>query len=115
MPTHDEYRESLVREVMERAPTDLTPQERLAALAFAADVLVFEPGHPMDRVIRTPLDDVMFQRRISVSSARKVRDLARALAAKGLLEAVELDGGTRYRFARLSGPEHDKGGQTDGH
>lgn len=114
MTTHDEHREALIREALDGAPDSLTPQERVAMVVFAADVLVFEPGHPFDRVIRTPLDDEMFQQRIHVSSARKVKDLARALERNGVLEPVELDGGTRYRFVHLSGSEHT-GGQTDGH
>ena len=114
MPTHDELREALIREVMEHAPHGLTPQQRLAALAFAADVLVFEPGHPYDRMIKTPLDDVQWQTWIEVSSARKVKDLARALVEKGVLETVHDGDVTRYRFPRLSGPEHTEG-QSDGH
>jgi hypothetical protein len=114
MTTHDEHREALIREIMERAPDSLTPQERLAALTFAADVLVFEPGHPLDRTIRTPLDDPMFQRRISVSSPRKVRDLAKSLAAKGVLEHVAER--QVYRFPDLPREAaSDQEGQSDGH
>ena len=103
MPTHDELREALVREVMDAMPPELTPQQRVAAMAFAADVLVFEPGHPYDRMVRTPLDDPMWQRRIHVSSVRRVKELARVLVEKGLLESVQVDDVTRYRFPPLSG------------
>jgi hypothetical protein len=103
MTTHDEHREALVREVMDSLPANLTPQERVAAMAFAVDVLVFEPGHPADRMVRTPLDDPMWLRRIHVTTARRVKELARALVKKGLLESVQVDDVTRYRFPPLSG------------
>jgi hypothetical protein len=111
MPTQDENREALVREVFAGAPSSLTPQEKLAAVAFAADVLVFEPGHPMDRVIRTSLDDPRFQEHIGVTSAQRVNALARSLAAKGVLERVE-DRQT-WRFVHL--PNRDQERPSDGH
>jgi hypothetical protein len=89
MPTQDENREALMQEVMRHAPGTLDKSELLAALAFAMDVEVFEPGHPFDRMIRTPLDDPKFQETIFVSSAEHVRALAQSLAAKGVLEPVE--------------------------
>lgn len=100
MTTHDEHSGSLLHEVMNHAPDTLTSQELAAAMVFAADVMVFEPGHPFDRVIRKPLDDPMFQRDLHVSGAAKVRALAQALAAKGVLEPVEER--NTYRIAHLN-------------
>lgn len=114
MTTHDEHREALIREVFAHAPGGLTPQQRVAMIAFAADVLVFEPGHPYDRMIKTPLDDPQWQTWIGVSTVRKVKELARALEAKGVLVAVQQGDVTRYRFPHLSGPEHTMEGQSDG-
>lgn len=109
MTTHDEHREALIREVMGGLPKGLTPQQRVAAIAFAADVLVFEPGHPYDRMVKTPLDDPQWQTWIEVSTPRKVKDLARVLVEKGVLETVQQGDVMRYRFPHLSGPEHTEG------
>lgn len=100
MTTRDEHSGDLLQEVMNHAPDTLTPKELAAAMVFAADVLLFEPGHPYDRVIRTPLDDPSFQANLHVNSAAKVRALAQALAEKGVLEPVA-DRQT-YRIAHLS-------------
>ena len=100
MTTHDEHSGSLLHEVMNHAPDTLTAQELAAAMVFAADVLLFEPGHPYDRMIRTALDDPSFQRDLHVSSAAKVKSLAQSLAEKGVLEAIA-DRNT-YRIAHLN-------------
>jgi hypothetical protein len=95
--TSDELKAALLGEVMQHRPASLTSMELLAALAFADDVRVFEPGHPAYRLIRTPLDDPRFQEYIKVNSAQKVKELAKALADKGVLEPV----GDTYRIADL--------------
>lgn len=99
MPTHDEHSGSLLDEVMNHAPDTLTALELAAAMVFAADVLAFEPGHPYDRMIRTPLDDPSFQASLHVTSADKVKALAQTLAEKGVLEPIP-DRQT-YRIAHL--------------
>lgn len=100
---------ALINEVMDHAPSTLTPQERVAAMVFAEDAWLHpdpaDRNHDRDRHIRTPLKDPMFQRRIGVSSAKKVLELAQALARKGVLENVTRGQKwqeAEYRFCRLA-------------
>ncbi|HTJ71437.1 MAG TPA: hypothetical protein VL551_28100 [Actinospica sp.] len=95
----------LILEVLDYAPEDLTPQERLAAVVFAEDARIWGPGNRLDRKIYTPLDDEKYQRRIGVSSERKVKELAQSLARKGVLESVQRGQkgkAAEYRISRLA-------------
>lgn len=95
----------LILEVLRHAPSDLTPQERLAAVVFAEDARVWGPGNRLDRKIFTPLDDEKYQVFIGVSSADKVKKLAQSLARKGVLESVtrgQKGQVAEYRIARLT-------------
>lgn len=100
---------ALINEVMDHAPSTLTPQERVAAMVFAEDAWLHpdpaDRNHDRDRHIRTSLKDEKFQRRIGVSSAKKVLELAQALARKGVLENVTRGQKwqeAEYRFCRLA-------------
>ncbi len=89
----------IIVEVMDRAPASLTPQERVAAMVFAED------ANKDTRELFHPLSWVPFQRRIGVSSEKKVAELAAALARKGVLQRVARGQKYRaaeYRFALLA-------------
>jgi hypothetical protein len=94
----------LILEVFDHLPDTVTPQERAAAHVFAEDAWI-KPGHRSDRKIFTSLDDPKFQRRIGVSSAKKVQELAQSLARKGVLESVQRGQKGKvaeYRIAHLA-------------
>lgn len=98
----------LITEVFRNLPATVTPQERVAALAFAEDAWI-KPGHRNDRKIFTPLSDPKFQLYIGVSSAKKVQELAQSLARKGVLESVQRGHHGRvaeYRIAHLAPAQH---------
>lgn len=98
----------LIMEVFKNLPATVTPQERVAALAFAEDAWI-KPGHRADRKIFTPLSDPKFQLHIGVSSAKKVQELAQSLARKGVLESVQRGHHGRvaeYRIAHLAPAQH---------